>query len=208
MFLPKKLHPSNSYLFMWSICHRQLLLFSIFSAFKATTKTDNLLIATNLYYVAAHQATLSQVWKASKCLYGCCISYFFLINAVQRITADDKWLNISVYGSRVVKWDPKCTATQWQLLCCLFLPQFQLVADLFQDEKGAPVSAGKTSKINVRPAKPMPKSHNREHRKSVGTQVRRWEVAHRTGIYSDWLNKLGFSWEVKSLACLCFIIYS
>ncbi|XP_046723179.1 unconventional myosin-Vb isoform X3 [Silurus meridionalis] len=50
--------------------------------------------------------------------------------------------------------------------------KFQLVADLFQEEKSAPASAGKTSKINVRPAKPMPKSHNREHRKSVGTQFR------------------------------------
>ncbi|XP_026794401.1 unconventional myosin-Vb isoform X1 [Pangasianodon hypophthalmus] len=50
--------------------------------------------------------------------------------------------------------------------------KFQLVADLFQEEKGAPSSASKTSKINVRPAKPMPKSHNRDHRKSVGTQFR------------------------------------
>ncbi|XP_060792081.1 unconventional myosin-Vb isoform X2 [Neoarius graeffei] len=50
--------------------------------------------------------------------------------------------------------------------------KFQLVADLFQDGKGAPSSTGKASKINVRPAKPMPKSHNREHRRSVGTQFR------------------------------------
>ncbi|XP_060747618.1 unconventional myosin-Vb isoform X1 [Tachysurus vachellii] len=50
--------------------------------------------------------------------------------------------------------------------------KFQLVADLFQDEKGVAGSSAKTPKINVRPAKPMPKSHNREHRKTVGTQFR------------------------------------
>ncbi|XP_065142955.1 unconventional myosin-Vb isoform X1 [Paramisgurnus dabryanus] len=52
--------------------------------------------------------------------------------------------------------------------------QFQLVADLFHDGKeGTPVPAsGKTSKVNVRPAKPQPKGHNREHRKTVGTQFR------------------------------------
>ncbi|RXN27019.1 unconventional myosin-Vb isoform X2 [Labeo rohita] len=52
--------------------------------------------------------------------------------------------------------------------------QFQLVADLFHDGKDAgPASAtSKTSKINVRAAKPVPKGHNREHRKSVGTQFR------------------------------------
>ncbi|XP_051959994.1 unconventional myosin-Vb isoform X1 [Xyrauchen texanus] len=46
--------------------------------------------------------------------------------------------------------------------------QFQLVADLFQDGK----EVAKPSKINVRAAKPMPKGHNREHRKTVGTQFR------------------------------------
>ncbi|KAK3555272.1 hypothetical protein QTP86_014884 [Hemibagrus guttatus] len=50
--------------------------------------------------------------------------------------------------------------------------KFQMVADLFQEEKGASSSTSKTTKINVRPAKPMPKSHNREHRKTVGTQFR------------------------------------
>ncbi|XP_016151527.1 unconventional myosin-Vb-like [Sinocyclocheilus grahami] len=52
--------------------------------------------------------------------------------------------------------------------------QFQLVADLFHDGKDAgPLSAtSKTSKINVRAAKPVPKGHNREHRKTVGTQFR------------------------------------
>ncbi|XP_016334409.1 unconventional myosin-Vb-like, partial [Sinocyclocheilus anshuiensis] len=51
---------------------------------------------------------------------------------------------------------------------------FQLVADLFHDGKDAgPLSAtSKTSKINVRAAKPVPKGHNREHRKTVGTQFR------------------------------------
>uniref|UniRef100_A0A672LL21 Unconventional myosin-Vb n=1 Tax=Sinocyclocheilus grahami TaxID=75366 RepID=A0A672LL21_SINGR len=50
----------------------------------------------------------------------------------------------------------------------------QLVADLFHDGKDSgPLSAtSKSSKINVRPAKPVPKGHNREHRKSVGTQFR------------------------------------
>ncbi|TSQ12723.1 Unconventional myosin-Vb [Bagarius yarrelli] len=50
--------------------------------------------------------------------------------------------------------------------------KFQLVADLFQEDKGAAASTGKPSKVNVRPAKPMPKGHNREHRKTVGTQFR------------------------------------
>ncbi|XP_076835832.1 unconventional myosin-Vb isoform X2 [Brachyhypopomus gauderio] len=52
--------------------------------------------------------------------------------------------------------------------------KFQLVADLFQDGKDAqPVApAGKSARINVRPAKPLPKSHNREHRKTVGHQFR------------------------------------
>ncbi|XP_059398791.1 unconventional myosin-Vb-like isoform X2 [Carassius carassius] len=52
--------------------------------------------------------------------------------------------------------------------------QFQLVADLFQDGKdsGPSSATSKSSKINVRAAKPAPKGHNREHRKSVGTQFR------------------------------------
>uniref|UniRef100_A0A8C2BGA6 Myosin VB n=1 Tax=Cyprinus carpio TaxID=7962 RepID=A0A8C2BGA6_CYPCA len=52
--------------------------------------------------------------------------------------------------------------------------QFQLVADLFNDGKdaGPPSATSKTSKINVRAAKPAPKGHNREHRKTVGTQFR------------------------------------
>ncbi|XP_053334559.1 unconventional myosin-Vb isoform X1 [Clarias gariepinus] len=49
--------------------------------------------------------------------------------------------------------------------------KFQLVADLFQDTD-APAPTSKTGKHNVRPAKPMPKGHNREHRKTVGTQFR------------------------------------
>ncbi|XP_051956180.1 unconventional myosin-Vb-like [Xyrauchen texanus] len=50
--------------------------------------------------------------------------------------------------------------------------QFQLVADLFQDGKDATPSSAKPSRVNVRAAKPMPKGHNREHRKTVGTQFR------------------------------------
>ncbi|XP_009293600.1 unconventional myosin-Vb isoform X3 [Danio rerio] len=51
--------------------------------------------------------------------------------------------------------------------------KFQLVADLFDDAKdAAPHPGSKTSRINVRPAKPAPKGHNREHRKTVGTQFR------------------------------------
>uniref|UniRef100_A0A8C2GU92 Myosin VB n=1 Tax=Cyprinus carpio TaxID=7962 RepID=A0A8C2GU92_CYPCA len=37
---------------------------------------------------------------------------------------------------------------------------------------GPPSATSKTSKINVRAAKPAPKGHNREHRKTVGTQFR------------------------------------
>uniref|UniRef100_A0A673KXG7 Unconventional myosin-Vb n=1 Tax=Sinocyclocheilus rhinocerous TaxID=307959 RepID=A0A673KXG7_9TELE len=50
--------------------------------------------------------------------------------------------------------------------------QFQLVADLFHDGKDSGPPTSKSSKINVRAAKPVPKGHNREHRKSVGTQFR------------------------------------
>uniref|UniRef100_A0A8C2A9S5 Unconventional myosin-Vb n=1 Tax=Cyprinus carpio TaxID=7962 RepID=A0A8C2A9S5_CYPCA len=37
---------------------------------------------------------------------------------------------------------------------------------------GPPSATSKSSRINVRAAKPVPKGHNREHRKSVGTQFR------------------------------------
>uniref|UniRef100_A0A3Q3JGP6 Myosin motor domain-containing protein n=1 Tax=Monopterus albus TaxID=43700 RepID=A0A3Q3JGP6_MONAL len=47
--------------------------------------------------------------------------------------------------------------------------QFQLVADLFleKDELGP----SKASKVNVRPAKTVPKAPNKEHRKTVGLQI-------------------------------------
>uniref|UniRef100_A0A3Q1JSJ2 Myosin VB n=1 Tax=Anabas testudineus TaxID=64144 RepID=A0A3Q1JSJ2_ANATE len=47
--------------------------------------------------------------------------------------------------------------------------QFQLVADLFTDKDDAPTS--KVSRVNVRPAKAVPKTPNKEHRKTVGHQV-------------------------------------
>lgn len=52
--------------------------------------------------------------------------------------------------------------------------QYQMVADLFQDEKDAAsaTSVGKgTSKINVRSARPVIKAANKEHKKTVGHQV-------------------------------------
>ncbi|KAM4706857.1 unconventional myosin-Vb isoform 2-T2 [Discoglossus pictus] len=51
--------------------------------------------------------------------------------------------------------------------------KYQLVADLFQDEKDAvpPTPTGKT-KINVRSAKPAMKNPNKEHKKTVGHQFR------------------------------------
>ncbi|XP_069819300.1 unconventional myosin-Vb [Dendropsophus ebraccatus] len=51
--------------------------------------------------------------------------------------------------------------------------KYQLVADLFQDDKDPvpPTPSGK-SKINVRPAKPAIKNANREHKKTVGHQFR------------------------------------
>ncbi|XP_017163246.1 unconventional myosin-Vb isoform X3 [Poecilia reticulata] len=48
--------------------------------------------------------------------------------------------------------------------------EFQLVADLFQDKSDAPPS--KSSKVNVRSLKPVPKVPNKEHRKTVGHQFR------------------------------------
>ncbi|XP_040192798.1 unconventional myosin-Vb isoform X2 [Rana temporaria] len=51
--------------------------------------------------------------------------------------------------------------------------KYQLVADLFHDEKDAvpPTPTGK-SKINVRPLKPAMKNANKEHKKTVGHQFR------------------------------------
>ncbi|XP_042250829.1 unconventional myosin-Vb isoform X3 [Thunnus maccoyii] len=49
--------------------------------------------------------------------------------------------------------------------------QFQLVADLFH-EKDDVTSSSKTSRVNVRPAKSLPKAPNKEHRKTVGLQFR------------------------------------
>ncbi|XP_062411237.1 unconventional myosin-Vb isoform X2 [Sardina pilchardus] len=49
----------------------------------------------------------------------------------------------------------------------------QLVADLFQDGKESSSSSSSSkSRINVRPAKTIPKAPNREHRKTVGHQFR------------------------------------
>ncbi|XP_051497587.1 unconventional myosin-Vb-like isoform X1 [Apus apus] len=53
--------------------------------------------------------------------------------------------------------------------------KYQMVADLFQDEKDAPptTSMGKgTSKISVRSARPVIKAANKEHKKTVGHQFR------------------------------------
>uniref|UniRef100_A0A8B9VTZ8 Myosin VB n=1 Tax=Anas zonorhyncha TaxID=75864 RepID=A0A8B9VTZ8_9AVES len=53
--------------------------------------------------------------------------------------------------------------------------KYQMVADLFQDEKDAAstTSVGKgTSKINVRSARPVIKAANKEHKKTVGHQFR------------------------------------
>uniref|UniRef100_A0A8B9CTW9 Myosin VB n=1 Tax=Anser brachyrhynchus TaxID=132585 RepID=A0A8B9CTW9_9AVES len=53
--------------------------------------------------------------------------------------------------------------------------KYQMVADLFQDEKDAAsaTSLGKgTSKINVRSARPVIKAANKEHKKTVGHQFR------------------------------------
>ncbi|XP_040914696.1 unconventional myosin-Vb isoform X2 [Toxotes jaculatrix] len=48
--------------------------------------------------------------------------------------------------------------------------QFQLVADLFHEKDDAPPP--KTSRINVRAAKTVPRAPNKEHRKTVGHQFR------------------------------------
>ncbi|XP_053196652.1 unconventional myosin-Vb-like [Scomber japonicus] len=48
--------------------------------------------------------------------------------------------------------------------------QFQLVADLFHDKDD--VVSSKSSRVNVRAAKSVPKTPNREHRKTVGLQFR------------------------------------
>uniref|UniRef100_A0A4W5Q051 Myosin VB n=1 Tax=Hucho hucho TaxID=62062 RepID=A0A4W5Q051_9TELE len=54
--------------------------------------------------------------------------------------------------------------------------KFQLVADLFQDtNKDSSIStssSSKSSRVNVRAAKPTPKVPNKEHRKTVGHQFR------------------------------------
>ncbi|XP_034402698.1 unconventional myosin-Vb isoform X1 [Cyclopterus lumpus] len=48
--------------------------------------------------------------------------------------------------------------------------EFQLVADLFHDKDD--VAPQKSSRVNVRPAKPTPRGPNKEHRKTVGHQFR------------------------------------
>ncbi|KAK7895777.1 hypothetical protein WMY93_021102 [Mugilogobius chulae] len=48
--------------------------------------------------------------------------------------------------------------------------EFQIVADLFQDKDDVPAS--KSSRVNVRAAKSVPKAPNRDHRKTVGHQFR------------------------------------
>ncbi|XP_069369831.1 unconventional myosin-Vb isoform X2 [Paralichthys olivaceus] len=48
--------------------------------------------------------------------------------------------------------------------------QLQLVADLFNEKDDAPAS--KSSRVNVRPAKSIPRAPNKEHRKTVGHQFR------------------------------------
>ncbi|XP_030005136.1 unconventional myosin-Vb isoform X2 [Sphaeramia orbicularis] len=48
--------------------------------------------------------------------------------------------------------------------------QFQLVADLFHEKEDGP--AQKSSRVNVRSAKSVPKAPNKEHRKTVGHQFR------------------------------------
>ncbi|XP_041825966.1 unconventional myosin-Vb isoform X2 [Melanotaenia boesemani] len=48
--------------------------------------------------------------------------------------------------------------------------QFQLVADLFHEKDD--VSSSKSSRVNVRPLKAVPKVPNKEHRKTVGHQFR------------------------------------
>lgn len=60
------------------------------------------------------------------------------------------------------------------MLKCCFLFQYQMVADLFQEEKDAvPATAvaKRAPRINVRSAKPAFKAANKEHRKTVGHQV-------------------------------------
>ncbi|XP_026153683.1 unconventional myosin-Vb isoform X2 [Mastacembelus armatus] len=48
--------------------------------------------------------------------------------------------------------------------------EFQLIADLFHEKDEAPPL--KTARVNVRPAKTVPKAPNKEHRKTVGLQFR------------------------------------
>lgn len=76
-------------------------------------------------------------------------------------------------ASQVVLYQTIC----FKFILCFFSPtllQFQLVADLFQDNKESSASSSsssKSSRINVRSAKPTPKLPNKEHRKTVGHQV-------------------------------------
>lgn len=47
--------------------------------------------------------------------------------------------------------------------------QSQLVADLFHEKEDT--SSSKSSRVNVRPAKSIPKTLNKDHKKTVGHQV-------------------------------------
>lgn len=53
-------------------------------------------------------------------------------------------------------------------MCSFSFPQFQLVADLFHEKEETGPSK---SRVNVRPAKSVPKIPNKDHKKTVGHQV-------------------------------------
>jgi hypothetical protein len=66
-----------------------------------------------------------------------------------------------------------------------------MVADLFLEKKESSTSTpgSKTSRINVRSAKTVPKTPNKEHRKTVGHQVDPFPSCGVSFFYTTFLGK-------------------
>lgn len=76
-------------------------------------------------------------------------------------------------------------------MCSFSSLQFQLVADLFHEKEETGPSK---SRVNVRPAKSVPKIPNKDHKKTVGHQV----MAQLLSL------KRGTSALLMSWMCFCF----
>lgn len=70
-----------------------------------------------------------------------------------------------------------------------FRLQFQLVADLFHEKEDG--GSAKSSRVNVRAAKSVPKAPNKDHRKTVGHQVTSQPLSVNVNVYLSDANAIG-----------------